>query len=302
MPYVSIELHTMTRQPQVPVPGVYMRLFTSSGQQLITTYMSDDDGVARGLLPTELGPYTVRCFRSGYAWGPPVLLDVEEGLVNSWSLYGEKVYPDPVSSDPRVCVAFGYFVDATNQPAANIDIHFLPIFDPLLIDGNAVLKERTIVRTDKNGYVEIPLLRNAQYNATVQGAEDVVRQISVPDLANCNLPDLLFPVVTKAALLSGGVELQSISMLVGDSLTLDPLVLTSCGTVLPGTARTDVHWQLVQGNPLVVCLGMDVTCSNIVLRAIAPGMATILASRWDPSIVKIPDLPVAGQPIAISVT
>ena len=293
MPFVNVKLHTVEKQgTHEHIPNVSVRLFNQWGSALLTMYDSGPTGVVETIVPTELGPFTARMFKIGYAWGPPVALDITED--SEWDLYGEKL-KDPVSADPRVCVASGYFRDATNQPHVGIDLHFLPVFDPLLVDGNAVLKERTLVHSDEDGYIEIPLIRGAQYEVTIEGIDECTRRINVPDQFSCNLPDLLFAFVKTVLVAPNPAELA-----VGAALDLDVTVLASSGVPLDGTATSDVLWTLEQSvtNPVV---GMNVLPDKITLTGLVPGAARLIPQRIDQSIISIPYQPLNLQSVPITV-
>jgi hypothetical protein len=226
------------------------------------------------------------------AFSSPVQIDVLEDQPNDFNVYGETLQP-PLSKDPRVCVAYGYFKDGTNRPFAGCTIHFMPKFEPLLIDGNAVLKERSISRTDTDGYMEIGLIRCARYDVMIEGMEDEIRTISVPDTANVNLPDLLFPVVDHVELQpTGPYQLH-----VGQELSVVTTVWTSSMVPLYGTAMYDVRWS--SSDPSI--LSCTATQDTLILRGMSPGSAQVQGVRYDNSVVRIPNTPIGGLPVVVTV-
>lgn len=292
MPNVNVKLYTLdSAAPNDPIPSVSVRLYDQTGAQLITDYVSDASGVIETILPTEDAPYTARSFKVGYAWGPPVLLAITED--SEWNLYGEALH-DPTSADPRVCVANGYFRDATNQPQSGLDVHFMPVFEPLLLDGNAVLKERTLARTDEDGYLAIPLIRFAKYDVVIEGIDEGVRRINIPDLASCNLPELIFAYVKTVQ-----VDPDPIALTVGGTLELDVTVWDSAGVELEGTAPEDVRWTIEQADTFV---SMTVDAEKITLLGLAAGTAKLVPERVDQSIISIPYSPLSDQAVDITVT
>jgi hypothetical protein len=175
-----------------------------------------------------------------------------------------------------------------------VDLHFIAKFKPLLLDGDALLTERIRIRTDKRGFAQATLIRTAEYDVTVEGIEDFQIAIYVPDRAAANLPDLLFPVVEAISF-----DLPSpYSVLVGQELTLRPTITASSGKVLDGTALEDVFW--CSSDPNV--LGVLLTPTTLVLRGISPGQAEVRAQRSDRAIPRIPNTPISGIPLTVTVT
>jgi hypothetical protein len=139
----------------------------------------------------------------------------------------------------------------------------------------------------------VNLFRNGKYNCTIQGEEDVVRRIVVPDAPNVNLPDLLFPVVSQIVLtppgpytVAHGTELP-VGMVVygsdGENLGL------AFGDIMVSTSDNDV-------------LSFAFSPGGLVLIGIAPGTAQILVKRADMSIIRIPDPGITNGVIQVTVT
>ena len=297
MPYLPAEIYVLNRiGAHYPIAGVVVRLLDRQGRLILSQAVTDVTGKATFLLPTELSPYQVRCYKQGVWFDSPALIDVVDVIPpvpNSFNLYGDALTP-PVSKDARLCVAYGYFKDGTNSPFAGCTLHFMPKFEPLIIDGNAVLKERTLTRTDSDGYLEIGLIRCAKYDVLIEGMEDQIRTIYVPDQVNVNLPDLLFPVVALVDLL----PLPPYTVRVGQEMDVNPTVWTSSGLQLYATANQDVRWS--SSNPDVAAV--TVTPDKLVLRGMQVGTAQLEAVRYDNSIVRIPNTPILGVPVDITVT
>lgn len=272
----------------LPVAGVTVRFFDALGAQLLTGGTTDEDGEVDVLLPEAT--YTVRLYKAGMSFGPPTSISVDGAEDNVWDLSGASVAP-PTSPDQRVCVVFGTFRDAFHQPLSGVDIHILPKFDPAMVDGDLVLVHTKGVRSDEDGYVEFPLLRCAKYDVTLQGGEQAIREVSVPDLPNINVGDLIYPVVAR-------VELAPVAVSVGESVEVTPVVYASDGNILQGTAHEDVTWT-VEDSAVASIAALDETLRIIGLSS---GSTQILATRSDRSIITIPDTGIAGQPVSLTVT
>lgn len=281
-----------------PVAGVVVRVFDATGTSFITQALSDSTGLASFSL-TAPASYQLRFFKERFSIGQPQRVSVLEAPVlpdtNNFNAVGH-VYAPPEAVHPRLCRCSGFFKRPDNSPAVGHDAHFIAKFDPLLFEGSAMLTERLQQRTDDAGFMQIDLVRFGQYEVTLEGFEDSLRVITVPDAPSVNLPDLLFPVVEGISFSPAGPY----SVLVGaeHQVTITPVVTTSDGRVLPGTAIRDVRWRSSDANVLAVLP----TATTLVLRGIGAGSAQLIAERTDRTIVRIPNTPIQGVPVDVIVT
>jgi hypothetical protein len=281
--------------PSTSLSGVVVRVMNQAGTLLYGQGTSDLDGKASFLLPN--GTYQLRFFKRQVNFSNPQFVEVLEAPVapqtNSFDVFGESFVP-PISTDLRLCVASGFFRRPDGSAAANHDIHFITRFNPLLLEGAAMLTERVSVRTDTKGYVQISLVRCAQYDVTIEGFEDYTRTIEVPDKLQTNLPDLLFPVVASISF----DPPPPFHVPVNGLLTVTPTVTTSDGRILEGTALGDVLWKLADYNTA----GLGVSATQLILTAGAPaGSTQLLAERADQTIIRIPNTPILGVPASVVV-
>lgn len=297
MAYEAVDVFVKDTTPaKTPVAGVVVKVFSEDGKIVYGMQQTDADGKASFLLPSEF-PYQVRFYKFGYAFDQPQLLEVLDAPVlpqtNIFEAAATNITP-PVPNDVRLCTAFGYFRDVTGAPSANVEIHFIAKFNPVWLEGAGVVKERVIVRTDAKGYVQLNLIRNGQYDCTIQGEEDIVRHIDVPDAPNVNLPDLIFPVVERVITVPPG---PAYTLAVGEELSLEMHVMTSDKNDL-GKGTNDTFYRV--SPPDIVTFWFDQT--HMILKGLVPGTAQITIERADKSIVRIPDPGVLGQPLVVTVT
>lgn len=294
MSYEPVDVYVKdTSSLRLPVAGAVVRVFSQDGALSFSQATTDADGKASFLLPAP-NTFQLRFFKQHVGFSNPLYLSVLEAPeVNVFDVPAELISP-PTVPDTRLCVAYGFFRTPTGAAAPHVDLHFIPKFKPLLLDGDAVLVERAIVRTDARGYVQVPLIRFGQYDVTAQGTEDYRRIINVPDAANVNLPDLLFPVV--GSILFSVDPIPSIPE--GTEIYVTPTVYGTDGSVLDGGAMSDVNWSSSDTTVLSVQLAGGV----LTLRGIAPGAASLRAVRVDQTIVRIPDTPIVGVPVTVTVT
>lgn len=298
--YVPVDFYvTDTAPAAVPIEGVVLRVYSADGKTFYTEAITDAQGHGGFLLDNGTldhpCTYQLRMYKFQVSFQNPQLFTLSQTLVMDANTFDVKgtVFVLPVATDARLCRASGFFRRGTGAPAANVDIHVIAKFKPLLLEGSAVTTERDIIRTDERGYAQIDLIRCGQYDVTVQGMEDMYRTISVPDAPSVNLPDLLFPVIQQIVFSPPGPFTVS----VGTDLNVFTTVIASDGEVLPGTGAGSVVWGT---DDPTVAAALD-NGTNLILRAFKSGTTNLTARRFDTSIVRYPDLPIIGVPIAITV-
>lgn len=277
------------------IAGVVVAVYDSTGTTPVTQATTDALGLASFLLDADVSGliYTLRLYKAGVNFTNPKSINVLPAPEpNIFDISGV-LHTAPVSVDNRICIAYGSFRTSSGAPAKYVDMHFIPKFSPLLLDGSAVLTERIATRTDKNGYVEVPLIRWGQYDVMVEGREDLNLMICVPDQNNVNLPDLLFPVVSAISFDPS----DPVVVAVDETVTLTPTVLASDGQELEGAATSDVRWST--DDPTVAIV--DVAANTLIIRGISGGTCNLIATRIDTSVVRIPDTAISGVPLSITV-
>lgn len=296
MTYEAVDVYVVENTPsKPPVAGVMVRVYDSTNRQFFTQDVTDENGRVGFTLWSQ--GYSLRFFKNGVQVKQPQVIEViapNPGgvLVNAFEVKAV-VFHHPIATDARLCRASGFFRDITGAPDKFVDLFFQPKFDPILLEDAAVLSERIHTRSDEEGFACIDLIRFARYSVTVQGYEGKERTIEVPDQPSVNLPDILFPVVE---LISFTPEISS--MLVGESVTITPVVLGSNDVPLIGTATGDVVWSSSDDTILSVAVSSE----TITLTGRGVGTAQLLASRLDNSIIRIPNIPIMGVPVTITVS
>jgi 5-hydroxyisourate hydrolase-like protein (transthyretin family) len=199
MTFQSVTLYILDKQLGTPIPGVVVRVFNPEGTTYIQQQTSDADGKIALLLPDDT-KYQLRMYKFQVSFENPVYLTTpacdETNLDAAFEVYGTP-FRAPQSTDPDMCRVSGFFRTPTGARAANVNISFITQFKPMLLGSAAVLTERVECRTNKDGYVELDLMRCACFDVGVEGIEGVFRTIQVPDLPSANLPDLLFPYIAR---------------------------------------------------------------------------------------------------------
>jgi hypothetical protein len=300
MSYSAVDLFTLDSSPaQNPIGGVVVRVYSQDGKHIYTQGTSDDVTGHVGFLLPDSMTYELRFYKQQVQFKNPQLIAVvPEPGANVFVANGQ-VFTPPAATDARLCRASGFFRDPTGASASGVEIDIITKFDPILLEGAAVVTERVHATTDENGYVELDLIRFGQYDVTVSGFEDTTRTISVPDAPSVNLPDLLFPVVASVRFAEPGPYTVAVADgHGGNDLLLTPMLLTTDGRVLDGTGTGDVQWS--SSDPLVLAVFPSGT--KVTVRGLSPGTAQILVNRLDSTIIRIPNTPIAGQPVPVTVT
>lgn len=274
-----------------PVEGVMVRVFDETGATFQSQQATDALGHAGFTLAEDT--YSLRFYKFGVQVPQPQLIEVTTLGPNAFNAYGV-VFVHPVSTDARLCRCSGYFRDITGAPHAWVDIMFIGQFSPILLESSAVVSERRTIRTGKDGYACIDLIRCAEYMATIQGYEDTQRKVQVPDLPSCNLPDLLFPVVSSVSFDLVGPY----NVAVGSTLVLQPTVVDTAGVPIGGVANCDVQWSSSDDTILAVA---PMSSTELVLTGVSAGTAELRATRRNTSIIRIPDVAISGVPQTVTV-
>lgn len=296
MSFEPVDIFVMD-QAHEKLEGVVARVFNQDGSRVYSQHTTDAEGKVSLLLPSG-ATYQVRMYKFGVSF-EPALLEVKEQVKNAFNVHGD-VFEWPQATDSRLCAASGFFRDITGAPRANQDFHFVADFNPFVLDGAGVATDRQSVRSNKDGWVTISLVRNAIYGVTMEGWQDQFRRVIVPDRPSVNLAHLLFPRVDRVV--RGGGE-DDVSVHVGCTVTVPLTVLTTDFRELDSISSRLI-WSSSDRNVFVISSREK---GNLVLRGVGRGQANLCARRT-PSMqggeppVYYPDTPVRGVPIQVSVT
>jgi hypothetical protein len=294
MPIEPVDIVVKTEQGD-PVEAVTVKSYSPSGNLFYTQGITDVDGVASFMLDTVAGGYSMRFYKFQVGFTQPQMFEVLPAPASNVFDVVAEVFHMPLSQDSRLCKCSGFFRDASGAPYAHLDIHIITEFDPILVDDNAVIDDEKHVQTDENGFVCVDLFRGANYyvNMEALGATMLRRLCRIPDAAGANFPDILFPVVETVTFDPVGPW----TVPPDSELEVTPTVYDSVGRPLEGSARNDVLWGSSDGSVATVTALTD----RLVIRGISAGSSQLTAARMDASIIKIPDIPIQGVPVDISV-
>lgn len=286
-----------------PVDGVTVRVYDSSGTTLITSGVTG--AVTSGHVeftldgddpPTE---YQLRFSVNGGSIVSPQAIEVYSPPASAPTgannfVITASMFTLPPATNIRLCRASGYVWGPNGKPRRGIDMHFIPCFNPLVVDDVGILGERVATNTDEDGYAQTDLLRGGEYLATIESHENIQRHVVVPDRNSININNLLFPIVVDIDFTPAGPW----ALAVDGELEITPVVTASDFRVLETTAADDVQYATDDPDIADVTVG----ASTITIRGISPGTTQLRVTRTDESIVYVPDPGIDGGVVTITVT
>ncbi len=284
-----------------PVDDVVVRVYDANGTTLITEGTTGDvlEGAVELVLDGDVAPteYQLRFFIAGGRISMPQQIAVYSPAssaptgANNFQITAE-LFTLPAAIDTSLCRASGVIRGPGGSPRRGIDIHFIPLY-PAVVGGQAVLGERVAVRTDKNGYVQVDLVRGLCYYATVESDDDRQREVVVPDRSSINIAHLLYPIV--AVIEYSPAPPWTIN--VGDQLTIVPTVICNDFRELQSPAADDVDYSTVNDG----IASVSVLADAITLTGVSAGTTTLNAVRKDKSLVYLPEPGVDGGAETVTV-
>lgn len=285
-------------QDNDPLAGVLVRVFDALGATFISqnyTAIVGSDAYCEFTLDGDDPPisYTIRLSKTGVAFDGSLGVDNKTPQIievysppsaspsgTNWFQAKGQTFVRPVSPDPRLCRCSGFFRDITGRPLPHLNMFFRTLNQPIIVDDDGVLGSYVEGRTDSEGYFQIDLFRNGQYEVILESLEDINRDITVPDTTSANLINVLFAYVKSLVFTP-----DTVSVTIGDYIDVDLEILDCNG----------VELDPIDGDLLFTSDDTDVaTCQIIIgsgkLRVVGVGVGTaqITATRADTSICVVP--------------
>jgi uncharacterized protein YjdB len=279
-----------------PLSGVLVRVFSAVGVYITqnTTAIVGGEAYAEFTLDGDTAPveYTIRMSKTGVAFDG--LLGDDSRTPQTIGIYSPpagsptgtnyfqvqgQTFTRPAATDPRLCRASGFFRDVAGRPLPNIDIQFINIHSPLIVDGDVVLGSKVWGRTDSDGYFVIDLYRDGEYRVNIESLDIDLRAIVVPDASSVNLISLLFPSVASVA-----YDPSSVTVAVGSYVDVEITI----------TDTTGITHEFLEGDVTVTSEDASVASieyadGKLRVTGVEAGTTTITATRDDTTIVVIPE-------------
>ena len=288
-----------------PLSDVKVSLHTPSTYASVSSGLTDENGIVF-LGDQEVGEYELHIT-------PPSGGSITKGNLQKVELSDAEphVFDVVVSTsslveadDAHLCRCSGYFVDAYGSPIKGLTLRFseaetgLPnlLYYAGSNRSHLVVPRIRTVKTDSDGFASIDLLREKFYGIYMEGYENIVREIQVPNSASASLPDVIFPVVD-------GVEYTAVDVpdvIEGTVLNYNtPSLTLTVGQEAKFTIKTAYRSNLKLDGVLDVLLSssnldvisISLTDSTLVVEALSSGAAEVEVARVEPG---------TGSGIAIS--
>lgn len=259
-----------------PLEGVLVRFYSSDGSVFTTEVETDEDGeVTLDLEDTTT--YWVRFFKVGYRFASRLQIEVDSAESNTFTVEGIDLTTYPPATDPNLCRISGSVLNAGGSPASGVTFEFLLTGKPRIVGRRVMVSSKVIVRSDSDGDVDVDLVRNGVYDVVVEGHDDEVFRVKVPDYAYADVTDLIWPYVASLEFSE-----DTLALAVGDDGTIEVSLVLSSRTTVPYDLDND---DVVQLGDFVTITSSDESVATIsidadgvmTVSAVAAGTATISA-------------------------
>jgi len=285
-----------------PVDYVVVRAFDATGTFLETFGTSGypAPGVVEFTLQGDDPPvdYQLRFYRQGTGFTSPQIISIYSppGVsptgTNTFEVKASLPVL-PVATNPHLCRISGVVRRPDGSPKPGTDMHFIPCFRPASVGGDLVVGERTVIRSDENGYVEFDLYRRGMYELMMEGHDHKLLSIVVPNRSSIGLNDLVLPVVSTVVWDPPGPWVLS----VGDTLEVVPTVTASNYQILSGIGLSDVVYSSEDS----AIVAVSAKAESIVLMGVGAGSTMIRATAIVGETSHIPEPTVSGDTVGVTV-
>lgn len=294
MPVVEIHCRTAAFDGGDPVNDVFVSVHPSGGGASLA---SGTTGVA----PNQSGSVSLGVLAEGsyeIHITPALPAKLQGGSLQEIEVSGEDINVFDVmvdlsslepATDSHFCRCSGTFKDPYGKPIDKLRIHFSEADLPQLIHysgqdvNHAIVPKTATIATNSDGFASIDLLRGQTYSVYMEGYENILRRVEIPDLAASPLPDIIFPTIAS---------IEYTHETHGLLPTNDPVVTLRVGETVSLEVET-VHRSGVRVNGLVGA-SLDLSDessglatvflqgSTLQVTGIQAGAASLIASRNSP--------------------
>lgn len=271
--------------PANALEDVVARVFSEDGETFVTQGQTDADGELVLELEDET-TYWVRFFKIGYQFDSRLTIEVDSAAVsNTFDVEGVNLTVLPPSTVPQLCRVSGYVRGADFAPRKGIRITFSLTGKPRVVAGEVMVVQDVIVVSDSRGWIEVELVRDGVYDCVIDGMDDEVARVVVPDRTSVSLTELAFPYIASLSYTQDDVEVEEVELAVDETLEVEALVTLSSGVVTPYELDDDTEREagnfiaLTVADPLIV--EAMLSGSTLTLVGLTAGTTTITAEVVD---------------------
>lgn len=261
-----------------PLEDVTVRVYTEDGATFVTEGVTDEDGELV-LELEDATTYWVRFFKIGYRFPSQLLVDVDSGASsNTFDVEAVDLTILPPATVPYLCRASGFVRGGDMAPKPGVKLTFMGTGKPRVVYGQVIVVQDVIVQSDEDGWVEVDLVRNGFYDVVVDGLDDTVERVAVPDRGSVSIVELIWPYVAALEYDAG----ESVGVDVGDDVVVTATTTLSSGVTTPFTmdnekkaTSTATFIRLTVTDPLVCTINL--VDDTLTIHGKAAGTTTITA-------------------------
>jgi hypothetical protein len=305
------------------VEDVQIRVFDDA-DTFLTEGLTDSNGELKLVLDGSASPgteYILRLHKAGVEFPAGVtqrilVLDPLGPTESNIFDFLAHIQEIPESLDADMCLLSGYLVDAALCPlrSAQLRFHLKEEYPSVTISGLPYLSSPTLVRsyiiasevtvtTDEEGYVEVSLPREAVFDFSIHGSENIgpspLSTIYIPDRAGIDIKDVLFPYIQTVT-----YSESSVAIAVGESVEIE---ITGQASNLQPLTALDLTCLLefTSGDETVATLSVTAE-GNLLVTGVASGSTTLAVARregtYAPRRPEIDDIIKDPDPLNVTVT
>lgn len=277
---VTLNVTDNTIPTGLALEEVLVRVYSSDGTVFVTEGETDEDG-SLSLDLEDATTYWVRFFKVGYRFASKLRIEVDSGQGNTFTVEGVDLTTYPPATDPNLCRVSGSVLNAGGSPAPGVTFEFMLTGKPRVVGGRVMVASKVIARSDSDGDLDVDLVRNGVYDVIVEGHDDEVFRVKVPDYAYADVTDLIWPYVASLTFSE-----DSLALSVGDTGTVTAVLTLSSRTVVPYDLDNDESVKIsdfatiTSDDETVATISIDED-GVITVTAVAAGTATISAELVD---------------------
>lgn len=294
MPIVEVHCRTAPFDGGEPVNDVHVSVHPSGGGEAIasgTTGAAPNQEGSVSLGDLEAGTYEIHIT-------PALPAKLQNGSLQEIEVSGvaTNVFdvmvdtsPLEASPDDHFCRCSGTFKDPYGNPVPYLKIHISEGSLPQLIHysgqdiNHAIVPKSLVITTDTDGFVSVDLLRGQVYSVYMEGYENLIRQIEIPDLSASPLPDVIFPTISSIeytheedGLLN--IQTPSVSLSVGETIALRVETVHRSGVRVSGLVSASIDLDDDSKELVAVTLQGDF----LVITGVQAGAASFTVSLNSP--------------------
>jgi len=271
--------------PPNTLESVVVRVFSEDGETFVTEGETDEGGELV-LELEDTTTYWVRFFKIGYRFDSQRTVDVDSGAAsNTFDVEAIDLTVLPPSTVPELCRVSGYLRGADLAPKKGLRVTFSLTGKPRVVAGEVMVVQDVMAVSDKNGWMEVELVRGGVYDCVIDGMDDSVARVVVPDRTSVKLTELIFPYIYGLTYEVDGDEVDAVEIAVDETLDVTATVQLSSGVETPyelddGTEREAGNFvQITVEDPSIASAVLS--GSTLTLVGIAAGTTTVTAEIAD---------------------